>query len=265
MTRPPLRRTELIADLPPSALRLLASLGDLDLFFLPTLAGDVDVVVPELVDRILGDVRSVRIIAGRLLDHLAVERDLLRDLPRLRLHDPDALGRRPDQRVDLVQLPALMALAECRAVVEHNPQTVLRVVAAVEPAPEAGLQEPLRDVLVVLVVDPILPDEDAVLERARAEVGHLHDVEVALLVELARFRVLRLENLGELVVRHRGRRVDLSVEEEVHVERLLDDRRVLLGVDAVLVQRREELVLVSSEPDADLLALEVRDLVEATV
>src|SRR5829696_9451689 len=124
---------------------LLASLGYLNLLFLPAVAGDVDVVVLQLVDRVLRDVRPVRVVARRLGDHLAVEGDLLRDLPRLRLHDPDPLRGRPDQRVDLVQLPPLVPLAERRPVVEHDPEAVLRVVTAVEPAAEARLQEALRD------------------------------------------------------------------------------------------------------------------------
>ncbi len=208
----------------------------------------------KLVDGRLGEVGPVRVLAGRALDHLAAQGDVVRDLERVRIHDPDPVRGRPDQRVDLVQLPALVALTQRRPVVEHDAEAVLRVVAAVDPAAEARLQEPLRDVLVVLVGDPVALDEDAVLERTGTEVRHLHHVQLVHRVELPGVLVLRLQHLGELVVGHRRRRVDLAVQEEVHVERLRDDLRVLLRVDPVLVQRREQLVLVAAEPDADLLA-----------
>ena len=73
-------------------------------------------------------------------------------------------------------------------------------------------------------------------------------------MELPGVRILRLEHLGELVVGHRRRGVDLSLEERLHVERLREDLDVLLRVDAVLVQRSEEFVLVPVDPDPDLLA-----------
>ena len=41
-------------------------------------------------------------------------------------------------------------------------------------------------------------DEDAVLEGAGSEVGHLHDVQLVERVQLARVRVLRFEHLSEL-------------------------------------------------------------------
>ena len=117
----------------------------------------------------------------------------------------------------------------------------------------------------VLLRDPVLAHEDPVLERARSEIRHLEDVELVLRVQLARVRVLDLEHLRELVVGHRGGRIHLSAQEEVHVERLRDDLDVLLRIEAVLRERREQLVLVPAEPDPDLLALELRDLVEAAV
>ena len=57
-------------------------------------------------------------------------------------------------------------------------------------------------------------------------------------VELPGLRVLRLEHLRELVVRHRRRRVDLVLQEQLHVERLVDDRHVtrVRVVDAVLLR-----------------------------
>ena len=158
-----------------------------------------------------------------------------------------------------------MPLAERRPVVEHVREALVEAVAAERPALEARLQEPRRDVLVRLVGEPVGGDEDPVLERARADVRHLDHVQLVELVELVRLRVLLLEHLRELVVGHRRGGVDLAVQEQVHVERLRHDLRVLLRVDPVLRQRGEELVLVPAEPDADLLIAEVVDRVDAAV
>jgi len=63
--------------------------------------------------------------------------------------------------------------------------------------------------------------------------------------------------LGVFVVRHRRGGRDLVIEQEVHVERLLDQRQVLVSVDVIFVEGGEELELVPTEPDGDLLAPEV--------
>ena len=77
------------------------------------------------------------------------------------------------------------------------------------------------------------------------------------LVELAGRRVLRLEDLGVLVVDHRLGDIEVALEQARHVEVLLDD--VLLGrVEAGLRQGGEQLGLVAAEPAADLLAGHLR-------
>ena len=105
------------------------------------------------------------------------------------------------------------------------------------------------------------PVEQAVLEHAVADVLHLDHVQVAQRVRLAGLRILRLEHLRQLVVGHRRGRVDLVVQEQVHVERLLHDRHalVLVRAHAVLDEGGEELELVAAEPVGDLLALHARN------
>ena len=178
---------------------------------------------------------------------------------------------RPDERVDLVHLPALMPRRECRPVLEHDLDAVLRVIAAVDPTLERRCQEFLRDRLVRLVLDPVVPHEDLVLEHRRTgalrRVLHLDHVQVGELVELPGLRVLAFEHLGQLVVCHGCSGIHLAVEEQVHVERLVDDRDVVLvlRVDAVLRERGIELRLVAAAPHADLLALHLRDRGDAAV
>ena len=87
--------------------------------------------------------RRCRRRSGLVLDHPVVDGDLRRVLEVVGIHDPDPEIVRPDQLVDLVQLPVLMALAERRPVVEHDLEALVRVVAAEDPAPEARLQEAL--------------------------------------------------------------------------------------------------------------------------
>src|SRR3989442_6222451 len=132
MTRPPLTRTDM-ANLPPRAIGLVAAGRDLDRQLVPALAEDVDALLLEHCDRPLGDVGPVR--ARRiLLDHLELLRDLGRAVEVPSLHDPHAAGSGPDERVDLVHLPGLVALAERRAVLEHDVDARRLVVAAVGPA-----------------------------------------------------------------------------------------------------------------------------------
>jgi hypothetical protein len=78
-------------------------------------------------------------------------------------------------------------------------------------------------VLVGLVGDPVAPDEDAVLEHPGPHVGELDHVQLGELVQLARLRVLRLQDLRQLVVGHGGGSVDVPVQEQAHVERLVHD------------------------------------------
>src|SRR4051812_35128442 len=137
--RPPLISTD-IADLPP----LLAARRHLDDGLLPALAVDVDALALQLGD---GRLREIIAIGARrrLLDHLELLRDRGRAIERGLVHDPDALRVRPDERVDLVHLPRLMALEQSRALREHGVHAVLRVVAAPDPAVERRREELLRD------------------------------------------------------------------------------------------------------------------------
>src|SRR5438067_917679 len=142
--RPPLISTD-IADLPP----LLAARRHPDGRLLPVLAVDVDALVLQLCDGRLREVVAIR-ARRRLLDHLELLRDLRGPVERALVHDPDAELVRPDERVDLVHLPRLVALEQRRALLEHDVHAVLRVIPAIDPALERRGQELLRDRLVAL-------------------------------------------------------------------------------------------------------------------
>src|SRR5215210_5399022 len=125
MTRPPLISTDMASPSerggwppggrPPVTLLLLAAGRYLDFVGLPVGPVHVLAVVLELLDGRLGIVRDVRLVAaGLVLDDLVVEGDRGRVLEVVGVHDPDALVVRPDELVDLVELPALVALAERR-------------------------------------------------------------------------------------------------------------------------------------------------------
>src|SRR4029453_7658156 len=112
--RPPLISPD-IADLPP----LLSARRHLDDGLLPALAVDVDALLLQLSDRRLCEVVAVG--ARRcLVDHTELLRDACRPRERALVHDPDALCVGPDECVDLVHLPRLMALQERRALREDD-------------------------------------------------------------------------------------------------------------------------------------------------
>src|SRR6266567_7659213 len=117
MMRPPLMSTD-IADLL-SALFLLPALSDLDFRLLPLLAVDVDALRFQLRDGGLGEVDPVG-ARRRLLDHLELLRDPRRPAERAGRGDPDAELARPDQRVDLVHHPPLVAGPERRPVLQDD-------------------------------------------------------------------------------------------------------------------------------------------------
>src|SRR3954470_2229181 len=104
MMRPPLISTD-IAGLP----SLLAAGRDLDVGFLPLLAVDVDTLLLQLGNRRLGQVSAVRAVARGLLDRAELLGDLRGACVCSLVHDPDAELVRPDERVDLVHLPPLVA------------------------------------------------------------------------------------------------------------------------------------------------------------
>src|SRR2546428_10794192 len=110
MMRPPLINTD-IAYLLPSASFLFPALGDFDLRLLPLLAVDVDALRLQLRDGGLGEVDPVG-TRRRFPDHLELLRDPRGPAERLRIGDPDTELARPDQRVDLVHLPALMSVPQ---------------------------------------------------------------------------------------------------------------------------------------------------------
>src|SRR2546423_15316599 len=112
--RPPLISTD-IADLPP----LLAARRPLDDGLLPVLAVDVDALALQLCDSRLRQVVPV-CARGRLLDHLELLCDLRRLVERALVHDPDPELVRPDERVDLVHLPRLVALEQRRALLQDD-------------------------------------------------------------------------------------------------------------------------------------------------
>src|SRR4051794_15949785 len=102
---------------------------------------------PERIERLLGEIVPER-SSGRVLLQYAVllgNRDRL--IPELLVGDPDPGRRRPDQGVDLIHLPGLVALAEGGAAGEDLVHALAGVVAAEDPALEGGLQELDREVL----------------------------------------------------------------------------------------------------------------------
>src|SRR5512133_2039403 len=113
MMRPPLIRTD-TADLLSSASLLLPVLGDLDLRLLPLLAVHVGALSLELRHGCLGEVGPVS-ARRRILDHAELLRDARRPVERLWIRDPDPELVRPDQRVDLVHLPALVSVPQRRS------------------------------------------------------------------------------------------------------------------------------------------------------
>src|SRR3954464_7867587 len=120
MMRPPLISTD-IASLP-SLVALLAACGDLDLRLPPLASVDVDVLRLQGGNRGLGDVVAEGVLRRRL-DHLELLRDVDRAVVRPAVHDADAVLVRPDERVDLVHLPGLVATRKRRPVREHNVHT----------------------------------------------------------------------------------------------------------------------------------------------
>src|SRR5207248_878783 len=143
--RPPLISTD-IADLPP----LLSARRHLDDGLLPALAVDIDALGLQLCDSRFRQVVPV-CARRRLLDHLELLRDLRRLVERALVHDTDPELVRPDERVDLVQLPGLVTLEESRPLREDDVHAVLQMRAAVDPALERRREELLRDRLVALV------------------------------------------------------------------------------------------------------------------
>src|SRR4051812_3560049 len=103
MTRPFWINTD-IADLPSRSLFLLTARGHLDDGGLPALAVDVDACGLQLRDR-LASVRVVRRTGRRLLDHAVRLGDRRRLGDGGGRHEADAALVRPDELVDLVQLP----------------------------------------------------------------------------------------------------------------------------------------------------------------
>ena len=201
-------------------------------------------------ERLLGEVVAPRRALDRLGQDLAVERHLDRAVEGGLVGDPDPVGGRPDDPVDLVELPGLVALGQLGVVLEHDVHALGRVVAAEDPALERRLQELDRDVLVARLLEPRIGGEDRVLEHRRAVLLPRDDVEVIGRVELAGRRVLGLEDLGVLVVDHRLGGVDLAGAEGDHVELLGDDVDVALvgRVDAGLAQPGVQLGLVAEAP-----------------
>src|SRR5437588_4346847 len=100
MMRPPLMSTDIV-DLPPSARFLLSARCHFYVRLLPGASVDIDALALQLRHRRLREIRAVR-ARRRLFDHLELLRDPRRAGEGLRVDDPDPLGGRPDERVDLV-------------------------------------------------------------------------------------------------------------------------------------------------------------------
>src|SRR3954462_733481 len=147
MTRPPLIRTDMRIS-PLGRSLLLAARGDRDVLLLPVLAVDVEALGLEHRIRRLGEVGAVRLVTRKLLELAVRLHDARRALVRDRVHDPDPSRRRPDECVDLVHLPRLVALRECWTVLEDDAGAVGEMGPAVDPTLERCREELLRDRLV---------------------------------------------------------------------------------------------------------------------
>ena len=75
----------------------------------------------------------------------------------------DAGGGGPNQIVDLVQLPAHVALAQGGAVIQHNLDTLIKVVAAELPAFKGGGQELNGNFFVTFLGQPVGINKNVVL------------------------------------------------------------------------------------------------------
>src|SRR5947208_12306486 len=177
MMRPPLISTD-IADLLSSVSFLLPARGHVDLGLLPGAAGDVDALAPERRIRGPRQIGSVRLVARELLQLAVRLNDLGRPGVIRRVHDPDPELGRPDERIDLVHLPRLVATWERRTVLQHGVHAITPMVATVDPAPERRSEELLCDRLMPLVLEPLAGREDSVLEHARPDLLHRDHVEV---------------------------------------------------------------------------------------
>src|SRR5438093_13091325 len=133
---------------------LVPSGGHLDGRLLEARAVDVRTRSFERVRRLLREVRPERGVSGFVLQHLVGGRDVDGLVPRCLVQGADAVRGGPDERVDLVQLPRHVTLAERGAGLEHGVDALALVVAAVDPAFERCLKELRGDVLVAGLREP---------------------------------------------------------------------------------------------------------------
>ena len=93
---------------PSAAESLLPSGRHLDVRLLPRPAVDVQMLFLDSGLSGLRDVSSIGLVAGHLLQLVVPRGRFGRERVVLGVHQPNALRRGPDQRVDLVQLPGLV-------------------------------------------------------------------------------------------------------------------------------------------------------------
>ena len=178
--------------------------------------------------------------------------------PSVGVGDADPLRRRPDQLVDLVHLPQLVAVAELRPGGDDEITALLGVVPAHHPTLDRSGHEARGDVGIRRVVGETAGiGPDGILEHADSDLLVGDHAEVLGCVQLPGVGILRFEDLGVLVVRHRLGGVDLAFEQADHVELLLDERDVVRRVETGLGQGGEDLVLVAESPVADVAPFEV--------
>ena len=106
-------------------------------------------------------------LAGRNVDGL---------IPQGLIHYADAVRRWPNETVDLIHLPGLVAAPKGRTGFQNDVRTFLRIVPAVDPASERGSQEGLDCCTVVVCV--VLGDPDRVLQHGGADVVEVDDVQI---------------------------------------------------------------------------------------
>src|ERR1700682_3490397 len=132
----------------PTMKRLVPAGRDSDLRLLVRGADHVRAAGLESVGGLLREIIPERAVAGLALEDVVRRRDRHRLVPAGLVDLTDAGRGRPDQRVDLVELPGHVALAERGGGLQDDVDAVRLVVAAEHPAFERGLQELRRDVLI---------------------------------------------------------------------------------------------------------------------
>ena len=160
-----------------------------------------------------------------------------------------------------------MAFAQGGAIIQHDADAFIGIVAAVDPTAEAGFQEGDGDIGIAFFRQPIGIHKDMILQHGCPDIVEVDDIEVFRLVELAGVRVDGFQHLGVLVVGHGLGGVQLAIKQQGHIKGLLNDGDIIgvLGVDIHSAHGGEELMLVAKAPGADAHASEIINRLDAGI